>query len=55
MLKKKELIEFVADTLARLKATVATRNAVRFFDLNVVVEDFFLTCSMRFMDTHWST
>ena len=41
MLKKKELIEFIAGTLARLKATVATLNAAHFFDLNVVAEDFF--------------
>lgn len=41
MLKRKELIEFIGFQLARLKATVATLNAVHFFDLNVVAEDFF--------------
>jgi len=42
MLKKHDLINFIAQHLARLKATVATLNAVHFFDLNVVAEDFFV-------------
>lgn len=41
MLKKKELLDFIGFTLAHLKATVATLNAVHFFDLNIVAEDFF--------------
>lgn len=41
MLKRKELLEFIGIQLAHLKATVATLNAVHFFDLNVVAEDFF--------------
>lgn len=41
MLKKKELVDFIASQLGRLKATVATLNSVHFFDINVAAEDFF--------------
>ena len=41
MLQKKHLLEFIGSKLAYLKAAVATLNEIRFFDLNVVAEDFF--------------
>jgi len=41
MLKKKQLLDYIAFKLAHLKACVETLNEVRFFDLNVASEDFF--------------
>jgi hypothetical protein len=41
MLKRKMLLEYIGIHLAHVKATVATLNAVHFYDINVVAEDFF--------------
>ena len=41
MLVKQKFLNYITEKLAHLKALVATQNAIHFYDINIVAEDFF--------------